>query len=130
MSSAAWVCSACCAWLVNGDLSGEDEQMADIVLGAEAYAELGFRLSPDFDGDTGEGLRDFDRGHCECCGSWLGGSRFRFSVWEVEAPTPKPVGCAPCDGPGCKWCGGSGWLVPTSGPDGFGWVGLAPGGAV
>lgn len=34
------------------------------------------------DSDSGEGIEDFSRSRCGCCGSTLGGSRYRMAVWE------------------------------------------------
>lgn len=32
--------------------------------------------------ETGEGITDFSWTRCGCCGSTLGGARYRMAVWE------------------------------------------------
>ena len=47
-----------------------------------AYLEMGGDryVSDNTDSETGEGIRTFSSQPCECCGSHLGGSRYRLAV--------------------------------------------------
>lgn len=71
-----WLCDDCTIFAVNGDLSGvdSDERVKKIEEGAE---RLG-RISPDFDSETEEGIKDFSSHRCDACGTRLAGSRHRF----------------------------------------------------
>lgn len=81
-----WLCTDCLLAAVNDDYTGldyhYDEQEADkrmkkIQAGLD---ELGTHLVPDFDSDTGEGIEEFSRTTCDCCGEWRAGERHRFAV--------------------------------------------------
>lgn len=81
-----WLCVDCLLVAVNGDDSGLDnlqpeeaaKRRAEIYAGLE---RLGY-LAPNFDSETGEGVREFMRpvGGCGCCGSPLAGTFHRFEV--------------------------------------------------
>jgi hypothetical protein len=64
--------------VVNGDFTAlDDEEHETVLKGMEALPE---RLVPDFDSETNEGVKEFARMPCECCGSTLAGGRHRFAV--------------------------------------------------
>jgi hypothetical protein len=90
------LCDDCTIAAVNGDFTGldyhyhsgldrfdrkvgpsADERMAEIVAGLEA---LGAGLVPDHDSETGDGIDEFSRRPCACCGTRLAGGRHRFAV--------------------------------------------------
>lgn len=73
-----WVCNDCLFAAYNGDLSGAREQ--DIPAVEAGLARLGPYLVPDFNSNTGEGIKDHSLGRCDCCGSRLHGQRHRFAV--------------------------------------------------
>jgi hypothetical protein len=54
-----------------------DERQAEIERGLEA---LGPHLVPDHDSETGDGIDEFSRRPCACCGTRLAGGRHRFAV--------------------------------------------------
>ncbi len=82
-----WLCSDCLLAAVNGDYSGLEyyypspEQVHDrkqtITNGLQA---LGANLVPDFDSETGEGIRGFSASACDCCRVHLAGERHRFAI--------------------------------------------------
>lgn len=74
-----WLCVDCLMLACNGDASGieSDARVAECEAG---LAELGPHLVPDFDSESGEGIRDFSWHGCDACGSRLGGPSHRFAV--------------------------------------------------
>ena len=42
----------------------------------------GFDTADNTDGETGDGIHEFSWSSCDGCGSTLGGSRYRLSLWE------------------------------------------------
>ncbi len=81
-----WLCHDCLFAAVNGDFTGLDahyqkdeseRRMVAIVAGLD---RLGPHLVPDFDSEKGEGVEDFSRRVCDCCGTRLAGTRHRFAV--------------------------------------------------
>jgi hypothetical protein len=76
-----WLCDDCTIYAANGDTSGieGDKREREVVKGVNA---LGPNLVPNFDSDTGEGIRDFTWRKCDACNSNLGGSRTRFALLE------------------------------------------------
>lgn len=96
-----WLCPDCMIAAVNDDYTGLDysysepeatQRMEKIKAG---LAELGLGLVPDFDTESGEGFEEFTRPArgCDCCGSGLAGSFYRFAVLgesEHEKATVRP----------------------------------------
>jgi hypothetical protein len=81
-----WLCVDCLVAAVNNDYTGLDydysepestERMNRIKLG---LAELGPHLVPDYDSETGEGVREFSSAWCDCCKTILAGTRHRFAT--------------------------------------------------
>jgi len=91
-----WLCVDCLFVAVNGDYSGIDEyygrgespgrgelrdgareRAAEIDAG---LARLGPHLVSDFDSESGDGIEEFARYTCACCGTRLAGERHRFAV--------------------------------------------------
>lgn len=82
-----WLCDDCMIAAVNDDYTGidysysgaADKRVAEIQAG---LVELGPHLVPNFDSDTGDGYQEFARPArgCDCCGSKLAGSFYRFAV--------------------------------------------------
>lgn len=74
-----WLCPDCTIAAVNGDVSGidSDARVAEVWAGLE---RLGPHLVSDFDSESGEGYREFSRCGCDCCGSPLAGTMYRFAV--------------------------------------------------
>ena len=74
-----WFCVDCLFVAVNGDDSGieSEERLAEV---EEGLAALGPHLVPDFDSETDDGILEFSRCGCDCCGSPLAGTMHRFAV--------------------------------------------------
>ncbi len=81
-----WLCDDCTIAAVNGDFTGLDyhygpDQAAKRQREIEAGLEkLGRGLVPDNDSNTGEGIEEFCRRTCDCCGEGRAGQRHRFAV--------------------------------------------------
>ena len=81
-----WLCQDCLVAAVNDDYTGldysyspkVDDQKAKEI--REGLDKLGSHLVPDFDSDTEDGIDEFSRKTCDCCGTWLAGSRHRFAI--------------------------------------------------
>lgn len=74
-----WLCVDCLFVAVNGDESGIDG--ADRLEAVRAGLErLGPHLSPNFDSETDDGIREFSSCGCDCCGSRFAGTMHRFAV--------------------------------------------------
>lgn len=88
-----WLCVDCLIVAVNGDYSGfdfcypdltaRDKRIAQVDAGLE---RLGPHLAPDYDSETGEGIREFSSCGCDACGSPLAGEMHRFAILE-EVPS-------------------------------------------
>lgn len=94
-----WLCVDCTMAAVNGDVSGvegscyrpqatremreaaREERITEIW---DGLAGLGVHLSPDFDSETEDGIRDFSGCGCDACGSRLAGTMHRFCVLGEE----------------------------------------------
>ena len=72
-----YCCTDCTLAAVNGDYPDDERRAREVEKG---IAALGPHLVPDFDSNTGEGIKDFSWTACDCCGSPLGGGRHRFAV--------------------------------------------------
>lgn len=78
-----WLCQDCTIVEVNDDPSGIDsDERVDEVYAALHRLKLGGHISPNFDGETGEGEKEFSSTRCDCCGTRLAGARFRFAQWD------------------------------------------------
>jgi len=77
-----WLCQDCTMYAVNGDLSGIDdpERVREIEEGAERLGTLG-HISPNWDSETEEGIRDFSKRPCDACWTRLAGGRHRFVLF-------------------------------------------------
>jgi len=73
-----WLDSDCMLAHVNGENHEDDDRDLEI---AKGLTELGSGLCPDFDKETEDGHTDFTARRCDCCGSTLAGSRYRFVVF-------------------------------------------------
>jgi hypothetical protein len=72
-----YLCSDCTQVACNGPHGIELE---DAQATMDGLALLGPHLVPDFNSDTGEGLRTFDNWPCEACGTSLAGYRAQFAI--------------------------------------------------
>lgn len=73
-----WFCADCTIAEANGDYSGmSGETAARVFAAVSGYPRP---LVPDWDSDSGAGVREFSRAPCDCCGSPLAGYRLRFAV--------------------------------------------------
>lgn len=81
-----WLCTDCLMAAVNDDYSGLDyyykepeatERMNKIKAGLH---RLGPHLVCDVNPETWDGVDEFRRGPCSCCGSPLAGTMHRFAV--------------------------------------------------
>jgi hypothetical protein len=82
-----WLCVDCLVASVNGDTSGvaydhERDPFGTKRLRAigKGLTKLGPHLVPDYDSETEDGIREFSRCGCDCCGSGLAGTFHRFAV--------------------------------------------------
>ena len=77
-----WFCSDCTIAEVNGDWTAidDEERVAQMDAGFKKLAEQYGHVSPNFDSETGDGIRDFSWCGCDACGSKLGGEFHRFAV--------------------------------------------------
>lgn len=87
-----WLCEDCTIIAVNGDASGLDysyepteaaARLATIEAGLE---RLGW-ISPNWDSETGDGIRECYCHTCDCCGAGFG-TRHRFAILGDE-----PIAC-------------------------------------
>ncbi len=80
------LCDECVMIAVNGDASGLDysyapEEVARMLVKIEeGLTALGPRLVPDFDSESGKGIRELTNRPCACCGTHLAGRRHEFAV--------------------------------------------------
>lgn len=79
-------CSDCTIIAVNGDYTGlshyeeeADKRKEEIDAGMARLAKDG-HITPNFDSETGDGLWEFSRVECSCCGTRLAGYRARFCL--------------------------------------------------
>lgn len=71
-----WLCSDCATVACNGTHGIE---LADKDATVSGLAKLGAHLVPNFDSETGEGIREFSSRVCEACGTSLAGYRAKFA---------------------------------------------------
>lgn len=79
------LCDDCLFAAVNDDYSGldysykpEDAEQRKLAI-QEGLNELGW-LVPNYDSETGDGIKEFSSHACDCCGTHLAGQRHRFAV--------------------------------------------------
>ena len=72
-----WLCAECMFADVNGELPEDEERAQEI---EEGFERLGGDISPDFDSEE-NGYDEFSWEPCDCCGTHLGGSRYRYALW-------------------------------------------------
>jgi hypothetical protein len=72
-----FLCADCSMVACNGS-HGVELEDTDATL--RGLAELGPHLVPDFDPETGEGLREFSSVPCASCKTGLAGYRARFAI--------------------------------------------------
>jgi hypothetical protein len=72
-----WLCSDCTVVACNGEHGVELYNQEATLNG---LAKLGKHLVPDFDSETGGGIREFTSRICDSCGTSLAGYRARFSI--------------------------------------------------
>lgn len=77
-----WLCDDCTIVEVNDDPSGidSDERVEEVYEALHALKQHG-HIAPDWDSETGEGIKEFSRSRCDSCGTSLAGSRHRFAQW-------------------------------------------------
>ena len=85
-----WLCGDCLFAAANDDYTGlayhycgleAEEREKSIRAG---LAKLGPCLVPDFDSESGNGILEFSRRGCDCCGSGLAGELHRFAILGEE----------------------------------------------
>lgn len=76
-----WLCSDCTFVACNGS-HGMDIGANTLTSVQAGLAKLGPHLVPNFDSETGEGIREFTDRICESCGTSLAGYRARFAQLE------------------------------------------------
>lgn len=90
-----WFCGDCTIVSTTGDDSSLDyyyqpEEAARVRAAMVAgLTRLGPYVVPDFDSETEMGIRDFSYLHCDCCGTYLAGTRHRFAVLGRDDATAK-----------------------------------------
>lgn len=82
-----WLCSDCTIAEVNGDYSGieysgGEKRVKEVEEGIERLVKRVGPLSPNFDSETGEGIKEFSSQRCDACGTRLAGERDRFVAFE------------------------------------------------
>jgi hypothetical protein len=78
-----YLCSDCTQIACNGP-SGMDTSPRDLDTLVRAVAKLGPYLVPDFDSESGDGIREFSRIPCDSCRTQLAGYRARFAILSGE----------------------------------------------
>ncbi len=80
-----WFCTDC-----HFAASGVDDTIVDqgqakaVEDGQTRLAKLG-HLVPDHNSETSDGIYEFSRRKCDCCGSTLGGERHRYAILGPDA---------------------------------------------
>jgi hypothetical protein len=73
-----WVCVDCARVIANGDYEGLDDETAETIHDAVARDDgRNWVLSS---GGDGGGVDAFSWSPCDCCGSTLGGARYRAAI--------------------------------------------------
>lgn len=77
-----WLCEECMFFDVNGELPEDEERAQEIVEGFDRLGEVSsnFGNSEDEE-DEEDGYLEFSWAPCDCCGTQLGGSRYRYALW-------------------------------------------------
>ena len=74
-----YLCTDCTLVACNGS-AGADIQPEQLARTEAGLAGLGPHLVPNFDSESGDGLREFSSSPCAACGSHLAGYRARFAI--------------------------------------------------
>jgi hypothetical protein len=74
-----YLCTDCTMVACNGS-AGADIEPAQLQRTQAGLVALGPHLVPNFDSETGDGLREFSSSPCSGCGSELAGYRARFAI--------------------------------------------------
>ena len=74
-----WLCTECMLYDVNGELPEDEARAHEIEDGFERLGEV----CANFGGseDEEDGYCEFSWAQCDCCGTQLGGSRYRYALW-------------------------------------------------
>jgi len=75
-----WLCVDCMFAEVNGEFPEDEERAKEIEEGFKRLEAQGI-FYPDFSNDEGDGYDEFSWAPCDCCGSDLGGSRYRYALF-------------------------------------------------
>lgn len=76
-----WLCVECMYADVNGELPEDGERAREIEEGFKRLRSEG-DVFPNFGGeDEYDGYDEFSWAPCDCCGSDLGGSRYRYALF-------------------------------------------------
>lgn len=74
-----WLCSDCTQVACNGTHGVE---LLNPEATTQGLAKLGPYLVPNFNSETGDGIRNFSNRICESCGTSLAGYRAKFATLE------------------------------------------------
>lgn len=84
-----WLCSDCTQVACNGsrgmDLGAKEVKRIEDGLVALSAGHGWAHLVPNFDSETGDGIRECSDRICECCKSSLAGYRAKFALLNREA---------------------------------------------
>ena len=110
-----WLCLDCLIAAENGDYGNygltpaESEKREKEI--REGLAKLGKYLAPNFNSETGEGIREFSFIPCSCCGMVLGGSRHRYSILGEDEQTEEQDDLNDPEAVECPVCGSEAFLL-------------------
>ena len=76
-----WLCADCMFAEELGELPEDEERAEEVEAGLERLADEG-DIFPNFGSEEGEGYDEFSWSPCDCCGDTLGGSRYRYALFE------------------------------------------------
>lgn len=84
-----WVCQDCYFFIVNGDLPEDSEDEARVLRGV---GDLNWVPNgPSEDEEEGADYMEFSNSMCDCCGTYLAGSRHRVAILDNDDEnTPDP----------------------------------------
>ena len=77
-----WLCEECMFFEVNGELPEDGERAQEIEEGFDRLGEVSSNFGSSEDGE--DGYCEFSWAPCDCCGTQLGGSRYRYALWLQE----------------------------------------------
>ena len=82
-----WFCVDCTALAVNGDAPEDPAVARRCARGLRELSKDGQSVAANWDSESGDGVEEFSRRDCDCCGTALAGSRDRFALF-TTAPMP------------------------------------------